>query len=76
MHKTKDIAAIAEEFNEYMRKMESGELKGGTAPNFCIYNFGELLQVMEKVERWEDIIPHWQFYKGCPQFQRKHLPGL
>ena len=67
MHKTKDIAAIAEEFNEYMRKMESGELKVDCL-NFCIYNFGELLQVMAKVERWEDIIRIGNFIKDAPNF--------
>lgn len=73
MHKTKDIAAIAEEFNEYMRKMESGELKVDCL-NFCIYNFGELLQVMAKVERWEDIIRIGNFIKDAPNFSGSICP--
>ena len=73
MHKTKDIAAIAEEFNEYMRKMESGELKVDCL-NFCIYNFGELLQIMAKVERWEDIIRIGNFIKDAPNFSGSICP--
>lgn len=56
-----------------MRKMESGELKVDCL-NFCIYNFGELLQVMAKVERWEDIIRIGNFIKDAPNFSGSICP--
>ncbi len=73
MYQSADSAAIAEEFDRYMRRMESGELKVDSL-SFCIRYFGELLQVMAKEERWEDIIRIGNFIRNAPNFSGSICP--
>ncbi len=68
LYQQKDKAVIAEEFNSYMKKNGSwGGCQGYL--KLCVCYFGEFLQVMAEEERWDDIIPYWQFTLRMPEFQ-------
>lgn len=73
MYQSEDSPEIAEEFNGYMRRMESGEIKVDSL-NFCIRYFAELLQVMVKEERWEDIIRIGNFIRSGRNFSGSICP--
>ena len=73
MYQTQDNGTLAEEFNAYMKRLEAGEgMKDSLS--FCVRYFGELLQVMEKEKRWEDIIRIGNFIKEGKSFSGSLCP--
>ena len=73
LYQQKDKAAIAEEFNSYMKKMEAGEGARDTL-SFCVCYFGEFLQVMAEEERWDDIIRIGNYIKNARNFSGSFCP--
>lgn len=72
-YQTQDNGTLAEEFNAYMKRLEAGEgMKDSLS--FCVRYFGELLQVMEKEKRWEDIIRIGNFIKEGKSFSGSLCP--
>lgn len=73
LYQQKDKAVIAEEFNNYMKKMEAGEGARDTL-SFCVCYFGEFLQVMAEEERWDDIIRIGNYIKNARNFSGSFCP--
>ena len=73
LHQYKDKAAIAEEFNAYMKKIEAGEGARDTL-SYCVNHFAEFLQVMAEEERWDDIIRIGDYIRNARNFSGSFCP--